>query len=91
MNWDKLEGQWKSVSATLKSKWAKLTDDDVKNLGAKKDALVAKLQERYGILKDEAEREVDEWIAKLSPHTETQSGSDSPLKKDGSKLHPKSL
>jgi uncharacterized protein YjbJ (UPF0337 family) len=46
----------------IKSKWAKLTDDDLKNVGAKRDALVGKLQERYGLLKEAAEKQVDEWI-----------------------------
>jgi uncharacterized protein YjbJ (UPF0337 family) len=67
MNWDQLTGEWKQMEAHVKSKWAKLTDDDLKNLGAKKDLLVGKIQERYGILKEEAEHQVDDWMAKLSP------------------------
>ncbi len=67
MNWSQMEGQWKQVKAELKSKWAKLTDDDVQNLAAKKDDLVGKLQERYGILKDEAERQVDAFVATFGP------------------------
>jgi uncharacterized protein YjbJ (UPF0337 family) len=72
MNWDQLEGQWKQMGAKMKSKWAKLTDDDLQNLGAKKDELVAKLQERYGVLKEEAERQVDDWLAKLSPREDSK-------------------
>ncbi len=67
MNWDRVQGEWKQLSAQVKSKWAKLTDDDLKDVGAKKDALVGKLQERYGVLRDEAEKQVDEWLAKLPP------------------------
>jgi len=71
MNWSQMEGQWKQVKAQLKSKWAKLTDDDVQNLAAKRDELVGKIQERYGILKDEAERQVDAFVATLGPdHTQ---------------------
>lgn len=65
MNWTQIEGQWKQMKGELKTKWAKLTDDDVTHMDAKKDTLVGKLQERYGIMKDEAERQVDEWIGKL--------------------------
>jgi uncharacterized protein YjbJ (UPF0337 family) len=65
MNWDRVQGEWKQLSAQVKSKWAKLTDDDLKDVSAKKDALVGKLQERYGVLRDEAEKQVDEWLAKL--------------------------
>ncbi|MGO9832404.1 MAG: CsbD family protein [Myxococcaceae bacterium] len=67
MNWSQMEGQWKQVKAQLKSKWAKLTDDDLGNLAAKRDDLVGKLQERYGILKEEAERQVDAFVTTLGP------------------------
>lgn len=65
MNWEQVEGEWKQVKGAVKSKWAKLTDDDMQNVAGKKDNLVGKIQERYGILKDEAEKQVDEWITKL--------------------------
>ena len=66
MNWDQLETEWKNVKNQVRSRWAKLSDEDLKNLGAKKEHLVGKIQERYGIMKDDAERQVDEWLAKLS-------------------------
>jgi uncharacterized protein YjbJ (UPF0337 family) len=67
MNWDQVQGQWNSLKGELKTKWGKLTDDDLKQLSGKKDVLVGKLQERYGIVRDEAEKQVDEWMAKLAP------------------------
>jgi uncharacterized protein YjbJ (UPF0337 family) len=67
MNWNQIEGQWGQLKGTLKSQWSKLTDEDLKNLAGKKDQIVGKLQQRYGILKEEAERQVDEWISKLPP------------------------
>jgi len=65
MNWDELTGQWKQFAANLKGKWAKLTDDDWSLIGSKKDALVGKLQERYGHKKEVAEREVDDYVKSL--------------------------
>jgi uncharacterized protein YjbJ (UPF0337 family) len=79
MNWNQVEGQWKQMGAAIKSRWAKLTDDDLGNLGAKKDMLVGKLEERYGIMKNEAERQVDEWLTKLSASTKAP-----PAVRDGS-------
>ncbi|HEV2696949.1 MAG TPA: CsbD family protein [Terriglobales bacterium] len=61
MNWDELEGKWKQVTGSVRSRWGKLTDDDVHLIGGKKDQLIGKVQERYGIQKDEAERQVDDW------------------------------
>lgn len=61
MNWDELEGKWKQIKGSVKSRWGKLTDDDMQFIGGKKDQLVGRIQERYGIQKDEAERQVDDW------------------------------
>ena len=61
MNWDQVEGNWKQLKGQVKQKWGKLTDDDMSLLNGKKDELVGRIQERYGIAKDEAERQVDDW------------------------------
>jgi uncharacterized protein YjbJ (UPF0337 family) len=70
MNWETIEGKWEQLKGDAKSKWAKLTDDDLSAVGAKKDKLIGKLQERYGVLKDEAESQVDAWLASM--HTPKQ-------------------
>ncbi len=59
MNWDQVEGKWKEFSGQVKQKWAKLTDDDIKQMSGRKDELLGRLQKHYGYSKDEAEREVD--------------------------------
>ena len=68
MNWDQIEGQWKQMGSYIKGTWAKLTDDDVKMIGAKKDGLIGKIQERYGIMKEDAEKQVDRWMADMKAH-----------------------
>jgi uncharacterized protein YjbJ (UPF0337 family) len=65
MNWNIIEGKWKQLSGEVKSKWAKLTDDDLGTLDGKREALSGKIQERYGVMKDEAERQIDEWSAQF--------------------------
>jgi len=65
MNWEVVEGKWKQLTGDVKQKWAKLTDDDLGNLNGKREALSGKIQERYGIMKDEAEKQIDEWLAKF--------------------------
>jgi uncharacterized protein YjbJ (UPF0337 family) len=52
----------------MREKWGKLTDDDLTVIAGKKDQLVGKLQERYGYKKDQAERELDEFIRTLDTH-----------------------
>ena len=61
MNWDQLEGKWKQYSGKAKEKWGKLTDDDLTVIHGRRDQLIGKIQERYGIAKQEAERQVDEF------------------------------
>ncbi len=72
MNWDKVEGNWKQFSGKVKEKWGKLTDDDLTLIGGKKDQLVGRIQERYGMKKEEAEKQLDEFYKTQStPPTAT--------------------
>lgn len=61
MNWDRIQGNWKQMKGTLKQKWGKLTDDEFDEIAGAKDKLVGKVQERYGMDRDAAEREVNTW------------------------------
>ena len=62
MNWDRIEGKWKQMKGAVKERWANLTDDDIQMIAGKREKLVGKLQERYGIAKEDAEDQADEWI-----------------------------
>ncbi|MBK6686132.1 MAG: CsbD family protein [Deltaproteobacteria bacterium] len=72
MNWNQIEGQWNQLKGEVKAKWGKLTDDDLTTIGGKKDQLVGKLQEHYGLMKDDAEKQLDAWIANAKPSTSTK-------------------
>jgi uncharacterized protein YjbJ (UPF0337 family) len=61
MNWDQVEGQWKQVKGKVLEQWGKLTNDDLDEIAGKRDQLIGKVQQRYGMAKEEAEREVDDW------------------------------
>jgi uncharacterized protein YjbJ (UPF0337 family) len=61
MNWDQVEGKWKQMKGSVKQKWGRLTDDDLDVIAGKRDQLIGKIQERYGLTKDEAHREVESW------------------------------
>ena len=61
MNQDILEGKWKQLRGEVKSRWGKLTDDDLDRIEGDAEKLVGLLQERYGIARDEAQRRVDEF------------------------------
>jgi len=61
MNWDQVKGKWKQSMGGAKQKWGKLTDDELMQIEGSRDKLVGKVQEKYGIAKEEAEKQVDDW------------------------------
>ena len=58
MNWDIVEGDWKQFKGKVKTQWGKLTDDNLDVIAGKRIELFGKLQEAYGISKDEAEIQI---------------------------------
>ena len=67
MNWDQIEGKWTQMKGEVRRKWGKLTDDDLEIIGGSKDKLVGRIQERYGIAKEVAEKQLDEWSRTVRP------------------------
>lgn len=65
MNWDRIEGNWKQIKGKAKQRWASLTDDDLDHIDGRREELIGKLQEREGIARDQAERQLDEWSQRL--------------------------
>ena len=61
MNWDQIQGNWKQAMGQAKEQWGKLTDDDLDVVAGRRDQLAGKIQERYGVAKDEAEKQLAEW------------------------------
>jgi uncharacterized protein YjbJ (UPF0337 family) len=61
MNRDTLSGQWNQLKGSVREQWGKLTNDDLDQIQGKSEQLVGKLQERYGIARDEAQRQLDAW------------------------------
>jgi uncharacterized protein YjbJ (UPF0337 family) len=64
MNWDRIEGNWKQVTGKAKVQWGKLTADDLDVIAGRRDVLSGKIQARYGIAKDEAEKQLSAWASK---------------------------
>jgi uncharacterized protein YjbJ (UPF0337 family) len=58
MNWDTVKGDWKQFQGKVKEQWGKLTDDDLARIEGRRDQLTGAIQKRYGIAKDEAEKQV---------------------------------
>jgi len=61
MNSDQLEGKWKQLKGSVKERWGKLTDQDLDVIAGQRDQLIGRIQERYGIAREVAQKQVDDW------------------------------
>ncbi len=62
MNEDILTGKWTALKGRIREQWGKLTDDDLDQIQGRSEQLIGSIQERYGIARDEAQRQVDEFL-----------------------------
>lgn len=62
MNNDVFEGKWKQLRGRIQEKWGELTDDELDQIQGKRDILIGKLQEKYGYAREDAEREVNDFL-----------------------------
>ncbi len=69
MNEDILKGQWMQLKGKVREKWGRLTNDDVDKIQGRSQQLIGTVQERYGIARDEAERQVHDWLRATHPET----------------------
>jgi uncharacterized protein YjbJ (UPF0337 family) len=74
------EGRWNGIKGELKSWWGKLTDDDLQQISGNKDKLIGMLQQKYGYLYDEAQREVDRRLKELDDRMNRLEGASSAFK-----------
>ncbi len=66
-NRDVLTGNWKQIRGKVKQTWGKLTDNDLTRIDGRFDELAGLVQERYGYTREKAEKEVTDFIEKMSP------------------------
>ena len=61
MNQDRIEGRWKQIKGKVKEQWGKLTDDDLDVIAGRRDQLLGRIQQRHGLAREDAERELADW------------------------------
>jgi uncharacterized protein YjbJ (UPF0337 family) len=64
-SWEQVAGKWKQFSSKVKKQWGNLTDDELMQVNGRREILAAKIQEKYGVVREEADRQIDEWASKL--------------------------
>jgi uncharacterized protein YjbJ (UPF0337 family) len=65
MNWNEVEGKWNQLKGTVREKYGKLTDDDLQAIAGKKDQFIGKLQQRYGMSREQAQKDLDMYVRDL--------------------------
>ena len=65
MNEERWKGKWHQLKGKIKEEWNELTDDELDAAEGRAEYISGKIQERYGIAKDEAERRIDKMSAEL--------------------------
>lgn len=65
MDWDRIEGNWKTFKGRAKQQWGRLTDDDLDMMEGRREELEGRLQQQYGYTKDRARSEIDSWLSSL--------------------------
>ena len=65
MNWDQVKGSWHQLKGRAREQWGKLTDDEIERIGGSRETLAGLIQEKYGVAREEAERQADEWTKRL--------------------------
>jgi uncharacterized protein YjbJ (UPF0337 family) len=66
-----MKGKWKQYKGQIKAKWGKLTDDDLQLIDGRREELIGRLQQRYGIAKEAADKQVEEFMKALQPEEPT--------------------
>ena len=70
MNWDRIQAEWKDLKGKARVQWGKLTDDELARVRGNREQLEAAVQKRYGLAKEEAAKQVDEWAQKVKTFIE---------------------
>ncbi len=75
---DRIQGNWKQLSGGVRHEWGKLMHNDVEEIKGDVEMLAGKIEERYGVTKAEARRQIEHWVIQFLAHKVEQSKSDTP-------------
>lgn len=63
MNWNQVEGNWEQFKGEIRTRWGRLTDDDLEMIAGNQEKLAGKIQQRYGKVQDEVYRDIETWLS----------------------------
>ena len=72
---DRMQGNWKQLKGGVRHEWGKLTHNDVEETKGYVEALAGKIEERYGVTKAGAKKQIDQWTREFKEHQTEKSNS----------------
>jgi uncharacterized protein YjbJ (UPF0337 family) len=79
MDWDQIERNWARAKGTIKRKWVKLTDNDLKSIEGRRERLEDIIHKRYGFAAEHVRKEVDDWLRVSQSMARVESKRPTPL------------
>ena len=61
MDWNQIEGNWDLFKARVRTKWRRLSEEDLERIAGQRDQLERKIHERYGFSVEHISKEVEDW------------------------------
>jgi uncharacterized protein YjbJ (UPF0337 family) len=65
MDWDRLQVKWPVMRAQLRHRWGRLTEDDLDVIAGHRETFIGRVEERYSVDREEAQRRIEEWMHTL--------------------------
>ena len=70
---NRIQGNWKLMSGSVRHEWGKLTHNDVEQIKGDVEVLSGKIQHHYGVAEAEARKQIEQWAIKfLAQHKDAQ-------------------
>jgi uncharacterized protein YjbJ (UPF0337 family) len=64
MNWDEIQANWMKFKGEIKERWGRLTDDELDIINGRREQLAGEIQRKYSITREEADREIEDFLAR---------------------------
>ena len=65
MDWDRISGDWEAWKDRIQERWGRLTEDHLDLIAGRRDQLARRIEQVYGISRDEVERQLRNWERNL--------------------------
>jgi len=66
--WDRIEKNWKRFKVNAKQRWDKLSEQQLDSINGRRTVLAGRIQEAYGMTKEDTERQLSDWQARQQEH-----------------------